>query len=65
MPPLKIVARTQDGEPRYTYADPEECHCLDVGGPKEYAEYRCLALPQEVATELQSSSMNRLLWGPW
>src|SRR5262245_15243015 len=57
MPPLKIVARTQDGEPRYTYADPENCHCLYVGGAKEYAAYRRLALEREVATELDSGSM--------
>src|SRR5262245_16121093 len=42
MPPLKIVARDQDGERRYTYADPDTCRCLYVGGAKEYAEYRRL-----------------------
>ena len=65
VPALKITAGTKDGQRMYTYADPEHCRCLYVGGPKEYAQYRRLALQEEVATELDSASMNWLLWAPW
>src|SRR5258705_6324769 len=32
MPPLRLVSRSKDGAALYTYADPENCHCLYVGG---------------------------------
>jgi len=60
MPARRLVARTHDGEPRYTYADPDRCRCLYVGGAKEYAEYRRL-VQQEAATQLDSRSW---LWVP-
>lgn len=37
MPPLKLVARQEDGNVVYTFSDPQNCHCLYVGGPKEYS----------------------------
>ena len=64
MPALKLVTDTREGEPRYAYADPEVCRCLYVGGPKEYAEYRRLALQREVDTQLDSGG-NWLGWDPW
>ncbi len=62
MPARRLVTRTHDGEPRYTYADPPRCRCLYVGGAKEYAEYRRL-VQQEAATQLDSSSRS-WLWAP-
>ena len=35
MPPRQLVARSKDGNFVYTSADPDYCHCLYVGGPKE------------------------------
>jgi len=34
MPPLKIVARSQDNSVRYTFADPYKCRCVYVADPK-------------------------------
>jgi hypothetical protein len=47
MPPLKLVSRSKDGKLFYSYADPDGCKCLYVGGSKEYAEYRQLAAQRQ------------------
>jgi len=61
----KLVARTRDGEFRYTFADPHKCHCLYVGGPKEYASYQRLAQREEVAEFASGAgSIRWRLWGP-
>ena len=39
MSPLKLVARDKDGQVIYTFADPERCRCLYVGGAKEYGRF--------------------------
>ena len=65
MPAQKLVARIEDGQRLYTYADPVNCRCLYVGGPEEYWAYQRRALQQEVATELDSASLNWMLWAPW
>jgi len=44
MPSRKVVARSKDGTVVYTYADPDWCQCLYVGGPEEYAAYGRLTL---------------------
>ena len=53
MSPLKLI---------YTFADPERCRCLYVGGAKEYAAYQQLAAQQEVSREVDAASTP---WGPW
>jgi hypothetical protein len=45
VPPYRITSRTQDGSVVYTYADPDNCHCVWVGGDKEYFEYERLSTP--------------------
>ncbi len=62
MPALRIVARDKDGEVTYTFADPESCRCLYVGGAEEYAKYQRLARQQEVIREVGSEWRP---WGPW
>src|SRR5262245_63124412 len=47
IPPHQIVSRTTDGNVVYMYADPDNCHCLYVGGPNEYSEYQRLILERE------------------
>ena len=50
MPPHRIVRSTNDGNAVYTYADPDTCHCVYVGGDKEYSEYgRLVTLEREYA----------------
>jgi hypothetical protein len=48
MPPRQLVARPEDGNFAYTYADPDYCQCLYVGGPKEYAAYQRLAMEEKI-----------------
>jgi hypothetical protein len=65
MPPYKLVARNRSGQVVYTFADPEHCRCLYVGGPKELAEYQRLLTAREVAQEMSDASLNWEAWGPW
>jgi hypothetical protein len=65
MPPFKVVSRSKDGNVVYTFADPENCHCLYVGGPKEYSAYERLRVEREIASEMNEASMNWDMWGPW
>ena len=66
MPPLKIVARSQDNNVRYTFADPYKCRCLYVGGAKEYSAYRRVVTEKQIAAErLQANEAARDgLFGP-
>ena len=65
MPPDKIVRSSQGGKTVYTYADPRNCRCIYVGGPKEYSDYRKLQVNQEIADEMSQASLNWGAWGPW
>jgi uncharacterized protein YceK len=65
MTPLKLVARNNDGQVIYTFADPERCRCLYVGGAKEYAAYQQLAAQHEVNREVDSASPPWGAWGSW
>jgi hypothetical protein len=65
MPPLKLMARNEDGRVVYTFADPESCRCLYVGGAKEYATYQQLAVQHEVRREVDAGSEPSRLWGAW
>jgi hypothetical protein len=51
MPPYRLVSRTKDGAVEYTYADPQGCKCVYVGGSKEYSEYQRLATERRIARE--------------
>ncbi|MEW6270721.1 MAG: hypothetical protein AB1689_15670 [Thermodesulfobacteriota bacterium] len=72
LPPLKMEMRQKDGKVVYTYADPDNCSCLYVGGPQQYAEYRRLALQQQIAEDQmaaaeseEAAAMDWDMWGPW
>jgi hypothetical protein len=65
MPPRKLVSRTKDGTTVYTFADPDNCHCLYVGGPTEYSAYQRLQVQKEIAAEMDQASMDWAAWGPW
>jgi hypothetical protein len=64
MPPLKLVAQTRDGELRYTFADPYKCHCVYIGGPKEYAAYQRLVEREEAAAFDSGRGSIRWEYGP-
>ena len=65
MSPNKLGARTKDGKIVYTFADPDKCHCLYVGGPNEYSEYQRLKVKKEIAQDAEAASMDWSLWEPW
>ena len=66
-PPYKLVSRTKDGTVQYTYADPDNCRCVYVGGAKEYAEYQRLAKERRRDDERRRAAeavWDRNSWGP-
>lgn len=69
LPALKMQMRSQDGKVGYSYADPYNCKCLYVGGPSQYAEYRKLAVKQQIANEQMEAAEAEedasLDWGMW
>jgi len=54
MPPLKIVARNQDNDVRYTFAD-----------PYKYSAYQRLVTEQQIAQERLWAEEDRMNWGLW
>jgi hypothetical protein len=61
----KIVIHDQDGQPRYVYADAQDCKCVYVGNEKNYDEYQKLSVKQEIAQENLDASLDWGMWGPW
>jgi hypothetical protein len=50
-PPYRLESHVKDGTAVYTYADPDLCKCLYVGGSKEYSEYQRLRLQRQIAAD--------------
>jgi len=48
IPPHRLVSRTKDGNVVYMWLDPDRCHCVYVGGSKEYSEYERRRLEREL-----------------
>jgi hypothetical protein len=48
IPPYRIVSRTKDHNVVYMYADPDNCHCVYVGGNTEYSEYERRRMEREI-----------------
>jgi hypothetical protein len=65
MPACQLVSQAKDGNMVYTYADPDYCQCLYVGGPKEYSAYQRLAVEKQIAQERLDAAMDWDMWGPW
>ena len=68
-PPYRLESHAKDGKVVYTYADPNGCVCLYVGGPKEYSEYQHLRLQRQIAADeawgAHAADMDWDMWGPW
>jgi hypothetical protein len=62
LPALKMEARTRDGKPVYTYADPYSCMCLYTGGPAQYAAYKNLDKEVEAGEAKENAYFD---WGKW
>ena len=69
-PSRQIVERDQNGTAVYTFADQDNCHCLYIGGQKEYAklqELRQQRIDEHNQLARRSSFEGGIseLWGPW
>ncbi|HKC51356.1 MAG TPA: hypothetical protein VKF60_11235 [Myxococcota bacterium] len=62
LPARKLIWQLKDDKFVYSYADPDFCACLYVGGAKEYSAYRRLDLEQEIAEERMREEMD---WEAW
>src|SRR6267143_1821785 len=66
MPPYRLTSRAASDGIEYAYADPRNCQCVYVGGPKEYAEYQRLTRERQIAQEEIWAWQNPWHWGgPW
>lgn len=69
LPALKMEVRLKDGHPVYTYADPDNCNCLYIGGPKQYENYSHLISQQQVAEKqaavVQAEEGEAMTFGTW
>lgn len=61
----KIVIHEHDGQPRYVYADAQDCKCVYVGNERDYDEFQRLSVKQEIAEENMDASLDWGMWGPW
>ena len=68
MPPRKLVSHVEDGHFAYSYADPDNCHCLYVGGDAEYSAFQKLSVEKQIADERLEAAMDAEMdwdmWGP-
>ena len=69
MPPYRLASHTRDGAAEYTYADPQHCRCVYVGGPNEYAKYQRLTTERQIAQERRWAEEDAMRtgwgWGAW
>ncbi len=66
MRPYRLTSRARGDGIEYTYADPRDCQCVYVGGPKAYAEYQRLTRERQLAEEQIWTYENPWTWGgPW
>lgn len=75
--PLKVRYYIDNGKPRYWFNDPVGCHCVYVGGEKNYQQYEQIRLSQLAARQqaaaaqmneeaAEQEQMNMMLWpGPF
>lgn len=64
--PLKMIKTMKDSQTIYVYPDPYKCKCVYVGNEKQYAEYRRLAVEQNIAQEnLAAAEMWQTPWPPY
>lgn len=61
----KVVVHQQDGQPRYVYADAQDCKCVYVGDEDNYDEYQRLTTKEEIAEENEEASLDWGMWGPY
>jgi hypothetical protein len=69
LPSHQLLVQEQQGNPArftYIYSDPDQCHCLWIGDPRNYQAFQQLALQQRIAEDqLQAAELYSNPWGPW
>jgi uncharacterized protein YceK len=60
LPARQLVAQSAGGTTVYKFSDPDNCNCLYVGGPSEFAELQRLRLERVHEHEQMLKA-----WGPW
>ena len=69
LPPLKMEIRSKGDQVGYSYADPYNCKCLYVGGPRQYKKYQEMAVKQQIATDQMEAAEAQedaaMDWGMW
>lgn len=65
MRPRQLISQSKDGNFVYTYADPDYCQCLYMGGPNEHSAYQRLVVKREIAQERRDAAIDWGMWGPW
>jgi hypothetical protein len=68
LPAHKVLAREQDGQRQYVYADPTTCRCLYVGGEDQYRQLRAqqqAAVDRFFAVERTGDAADFGAWQVW
>ena len=72
LPPHRLLVQPPHakGEPPiFVYGDPDQCHCLFVGGPANYQSFQQLVVQRRIADEQMNAAMMNenagLDWGMW
>lgn len=69
--PRQVFARSENGERRYVFADPDNCRCLYAGDEAEYQKLQQLRAARieahnRLVMQAESNrSLNSQLSGPW
>jgi hypothetical protein len=64
MPRQRLIAQSNDGAVTYTFADPDGCRCIYVGGPKEYSAYERFLVEKKLTDVKARAAMESAWWGP-
>jgi hypothetical protein len=68
----KLFPTKMDGKLVYVYADAKGCNCMYVGSEADYQRYEQMVITErqlneerDAAEDLDDSSMEWGMWGPW
>jgi hypothetical protein len=62
-PAHELVSQPEGDQFVYTYADPDYCQCLYVGGPRQFSALARMRIAREVALQ-EAEALDWDRWGP-
>lgn len=72
LPPHRLLMQApkeKGAPPVFVYGDPDQCHCLFVGGPANYQSFQQFVVQRRIADEQMNAAMMNenaaLDWGMW